>query len=103
MPKIIKVHDELYEKLGGPAPLRITVTETRPPRGKGQPTRSPSIRVKCGCCPESVVIFHATEPADNPHNETLEINGVIGSLSQWRKILAPLLKTGVPDFAKMKS
>ena len=43
-------------------------------------------KIKCGCCDESFEIFY--------DKDSLEINGVNGSIESWRKIFAPLLKKG---------
>ncbi len=51
----------------------------RAARGK----KSPRCLIKCGCCGESVEIYY--------DKEGLEINGVNGSLANWREILLPLL------------
>jgi hypothetical protein len=45
--------------------------------------KSPSYILKCGCCNEKVEIFY--------DGEDLEINGVNGSIENWREILLPLL------------
>ena len=45
--------------------------------------KSPSYILKCGCCNEKVEIFY--------DKEDLEINGVNGSIENWREILLPLL------------
>ena len=73
---------------GGMHPLRVT-------RRKGRvlsPTRSTSarVRVKCGCCKETVDIYH-DENLDDPRHNMLEINGVMGTIAQWREVLGPLL------------
>lgn len=50
--------------------------------------------VRCGCCNERVEIYYdGTEDQATffPDDETLEINGVIASVAEWRKILLPLL------------
>ena len=39
--------------------------------------------IKCGCCNESVEIYH--------DKTTMEINGVYGSIENWREVLLPLL------------
>lgn len=39
--------------------------------------------LKCGCCDENVEIYYS--------KDTLEINGVIGSIENWREVLLPLL------------
>ena len=76
MPKITKIEDGDY-----PA-LRVTNRiETE--------KKSPSIRVKCGCCDQAVVIHHdGSRKSNNPHTDTLEVNGVIGTVYQWRQVFA---------------
>lgn len=39
--------------------------------------------IKCGCCDQSVEIYHC--------EESIEINGVNGSIENWRELLLPLL------------
>jgi hypothetical protein len=51
-------------------------------RGKGH--ISPWYLLRCGCCDEKLEIYY--EPED------LEINGVFGSIENWRDILLPLLR-----------
>jgi len=48
----------------------------------------PRYLLKCGCCEEKLEIYY--------DDEGLEINGVNGSIDDWREILLPLLniKTG---------
>ena len=46
--------------------------------------KGPRYLLKCGCCNESLEIFY--------DNDSLEINGVHGSIQDWREILLPLLK-----------
>jgi hypothetical protein len=46
--------------------------------------QSPRYLVKCGCCDNSVEIYY--------DEDALEINGVNGSIENWREILLPLLK-----------
>jgi len=48
-----------------------------------QGNKSPRYLIKCGCCDEKVEIYY--------DEESLEINGVLGSLENWRQILLPLL------------
>jgi hypothetical protein len=48
-------------------------------RGK----QSPRYLLKCGCCDEKVEIFYS--------EDGLEINGVNGTIEDWREILLPLL------------
>ena len=49
-------------------------------RGK----RDPRYLIKCGCCNQQVEIYYG--------DGTLEINGVMGSVRDWREILLPLLE-----------
>jgi hypothetical protein len=48
-------------------------------------TKSARYLLKCGCCDERLEIEY--------DEDDLEINGVIGSIENWREILLPLLKT----------
>lgn len=85
MPRIEKVEDGLV----GTPPFRITRRKER--RTSPRSTRLPRIRVKCGCCENAVEIYHDTTPTGNAHHDRLEINGVDGTVAQWRKVLLPLL------------
>ena len=51
---------------------------------KGSGKRMPRYLLKCGCCDENLKIYY--------DDEGLEINGVNGSMEDWREILLPLLK-----------
>ena len=46
--------------------------------------RDPRYLIKCGCCDEKVEIYYG--------GGTLEINGVMGSVENWREVLLPLLE-----------
>lgn len=46
--------------------------------------RDPRFLIKCGCCDERLEIYYG--------GGTLEINGVMGSVENWREVLLPLLK-----------
>ena len=46
----------------------------------------PRYLLKCGCCDEKLEIYY--------DDEGLEINGVNGSIEDWREILLPLLRIG---------
>lgn len=81
MPKVEKV-------TGGTHDLRITRRRKR--QLSERRSESARIRVKCGCCNEAVDICH-DEEVTSLAGTTLEINGVMGSLAQWRKVFAPLL------------
>lgn len=53
-------------------------------RHKAKGKRLPKVVCKCGCCDEKVEIYY--------DDESLEINGVNGSIEDWRKVFLPLLK-----------
>jgi hypothetical protein len=44
----------------------------------------PRYLLKCGCCDEKLEIYY--------DDEGLEINGVNGSIEDWREIFLPLLR-----------
>lgn len=50
---------------------------------KGIGKRMPRYLLKCGCCDEKVEICYA--------DDGLEIDGVNGTIDDWREILLPLL------------
>ena len=50
---------------------------------KGYGKKSPRYLLKCGCCKEKVEIYYG--------DDGLEINGINGSIEDWRNILLPLL------------
>lgn len=87
MSKMEKVEDTLNQA----HPLRVW-------RRIGRRKMGPSIRVKCGCCEESLVIHFDDNPTGIPNYDTLEINGVLGTVDQWRQVLLPLL--GLKDILK---
>ena len=43
---------------------------------------------KCGCCDEKLEVYYG--------GDSLEINGVMGSVENWRKLLLPLLELKLP-------
>jgi hypothetical protein len=51
---------------------------------KGSEKKMPRYLLKCGCCDEKLEIYYA--------HDGLEINGVNGSVEDWREILLPLLR-----------
>jgi len=53
-------------------------------RKRGQGHISPRYLLRCGCCDRSVEIYY--------DEDALEINGVHGSIENWREILLPLLQ-----------
>lgn len=52
-------------------------------RGRGKCV--PRHRLRCGCCDNSLDIYY--------DENDLEINGVFGSIENWREVLLPLLRT----------
>jgi len=94
MPKMVKIQDPTLEDSFMPMPLRLTFRNKRqlgPRRYVGN-----RLRVKCGCCKEALEI-HVDDNHQNQTSSTttLEINGVIGTVQQWREVLLPLL--GLPN------
>lgn len=51
---------------------------------KGLGKKMPRYLLKCGCCDEKLEIYY--------DDEGLEINGVNGSIDDWREIFLPLLR-----------
>ena len=51
---------------------------------KATPGGTARYLLKCGCCDGSVEVYY--------DDEELEINGVLGSVEDWREILLPLLQ-----------
>jgi hypothetical protein len=49
-------------------------------RGK----KDPRFLFKCGCCNRELEVYYG--------GDSLEINGVMGSVENWRKLLMPLLE-----------
>jgi hypothetical protein len=60
----------------------------RAERKRGQEHISPRYLLRCGCCDRAVEIYYNTDG--------LEINGVNGSVENWREILLPLLGSKQP-------
>ncbi len=58
--------------------------EIRVSHRRGHLKNTPRYLFKCGCCDERLEIYY--------DNDGLEINGVNGSLENWREILLPLLR-----------
>ncbi len=75
-----------------PVPRRSNKMAQRRPEGgwqlrlyhrKARGSRGPRVLVKCGCCDESVELYYG--------EDMLEVNGVMGSVKDWREVLLPLL------------
>ena len=78
MTTIIKQINKIYDtsKYGQP---RIRIYHK-----KGTLTKAPRYLLKCGCCEKKLEIYYS--------EEDLEINGVNGTIENWRDILLPLLR-----------
>lgn len=46
--------------------------------------RDPRFLFKCGCCDSKLEVYYG--------EDSLEINGVMGSVENWRELLMPLLE-----------
>ena len=72
------------KKIYGNLPLRVSYRSKRGRNGA-------RILIKCGCCNQSLEIYPADDPKNFPLSESIEINGVNGSVAQWRELLCPLM------------
>lgn len=86
--------EKVLDVMEAVSPLRITRSKARKVGQKGR--KMPRIRVKCGCCKQAVEIYHDEELTGSSMMDTLEINGVYGTVGQWRQVLLPLLGL-IPD------
>ena len=50
--------------------------------------KDPRFLFKCGCCNRELEVYYG--------EDSLEINGVMGSVENWRKLLMPLLEMKLP-------
>jgi len=50
--------------------------------------KDPRFLFKCGCCQEKLEVYYG--------GDSLEINGIMGSVENWRQLLLPLLNVRVP-------
>ncbi len=69
---------------GNGCPMRVWHRQVR---GR----KAARIRVRCGCCSEFVDIYIDDLVTGDPSVDMLEINGVMGTVDQWRQILLPVL------------
>jgi hypothetical protein len=95
---IRKVTDDI--SLTSVAPLRVTTRQAHDgtPRKDGSKSRMrPRDLVGCGDCKERLEIYYEETPIGDPHEDTLEINGVYGTVHQWRQVLLPHLQMSMPD------
>ncbi len=49
-----------------------------------QGKKDPRFLLKCGCCDNKLEVYYG--------GDSLEINGVMGSVENWRELLLPLLE-----------
>ena len=54
--------------------------------------RDPRFLLKCGCCDNKLEVYYG--------GDSLEINGVMGSVENWRELLVPLLEMKLPGQGK---
>ncbi len=54
--------------------------------------KDPRFLLKCGCCDGKLEVYYG--------GDSLEINGVMGSVENWRELLAPLLEMKLPGQGK---
>ncbi len=54
--------------------------------------RDPRFLFKCGCCDQNLEVYYG--------EDSLEINGVMGSVENWRELLLPLLEMKLPGQGK---
>ena len=76
MSEVLKIQNKKIMRSDGNFQIKVS---NKKQRGK----KSPSYTFRCGCCSKKVEIYY--------DNESLEINGVNGSIENWRELLLPLL------------
>lgn len=86
--------ERITDTRGNP-PLRVTRRKAR--RTSSRRTVAACITIRCGDCEEKLEIHPDVEPTGDPSQNCLEINGVSGTLFQWRKVFLPLLGIDNPD------
>ena len=62
---------------------------------KAQGKKSARLLLKCGCCDGKLEIHYG--------DDGLEINGVYGSVENWREIVLPLLEPGHSSDTRSRS
>jgi hypothetical protein len=82
----IRMHEQ--HPAGGGWGYRLRVWQSAARRLSPVRTMSARLRVKCGCCDESVDIVY--------DEHSIEINGVIAPIEEWRAIFGPLLEGREP-------
>ena len=84
MKKIAIQRKKSLSRIGHLESFALRVTHRKRQR-VGNGTKSPCYTISCGCCDEKVEIYYDDDDV------SLEINGVNGSLKNWREVLLPLL------------
>lgn len=84
-PRVEKIQD--HHLSDAPA-LRVTRRKAR--RTGQRRIVAPRITIRCGCCIAKLEIRPDADPTGRP-TDKLEINGVNGTIDQWRQVLLPLL------------
>ena len=79
---------KMYAPGKGPSDMPFQ-PRVRHRRGRGK--KLPSFIIRCGCCPAGPVEIYYDHPTKEAAWATLEINGVDGSIQDWRDILLPFL------------
>ncbi len=74
-------------------PLRIT--RRKAVRLSGGGVKSPRLLIKCGCCSEKLEIYYDSIPPKDFNKDGLEINGVNGTVHQWRKVFLPFFNKNI--------
>jgi hypothetical protein len=75
-----KFNNRLAQPTGG-GEMKLRVRHL-PARGK----KGPRLVIRCGCCHSRVEVWYG--------DGSLEVNGVLASVPEWRKIFLPLLADG---------
>ena len=56
--------------------------------------KDPRFLFKCGCCEGQLEVYYG--------DDSLEINGIMGSVENWRELLLPLLNMTLPGKESQK-
>ena len=74
-----------HRKGGEENPLKVSMQ-------KGNKKKADRVLIRCGCCPQALEISLFGIDIENLiHEGSLEINGVMGTIDQWKQVLLPLL------------
>lgn len=88
------------EREGGYSQIRVWL---RKAHKKGKSIVNPRLLLKCGCCqPDKDEMIPSGQVEICIDENGLEINGVNGSIEDWREILLPLLKIETNNETEVK-